>query len=233
MLAGVLGIPALDWFDDEFGGLKDSIQSNIIKMCGNNKALATTIMYGMPALLNINLSSRAGLADVIPTEGINFAGPLVSKLYQLKRDGLRWMYQGGDWANVLRDVSPGLYNLVAASRGETYDRRGRINDRYTTMWDRILRAVGFRSVDESVNSDVQRIIRNQKSKRTQEEQGAIDAAIKNPTSANLAKLKELGIDPKRYKTEKEKKGTTKNDRTAKSVPKRQKNDYDYLLNFAR
>ena len=233
MLAGVLGIPALDWFDDEFGGLKDSIQSNIIKMCGNNKALATTIMYGMPALLNINLSSRAGLADVIPTEGINFAGPLVSKLYQLKRDGLRWMYQGGDWANVLRDVSPGLYNLVAASRGETYDRRGRINDRYTTTWDRILRAVGFRSVDESINSDVQRIIRNQKSKRTQEEQGAIDAAIKNPTSANLAKLKELGIDPKRYKTEKEKKGTTKNDRTAKSVPKRQKNDYDYLLNFAR
>ena len=190
-------------------------------------------MYGMPALLNINLSSRAGLADVIPTEGINLAGPLASKLYQLKRDGNRWMYQGGDWANLLRHVSPGLYNLVAASRGETYDKRGRINDRYTTTWDRILRAVGFRSVDESINSDVQRIIRNQKSKRTQEEQGAIDAAIKDPSSKNLAKLKGLGISPKRFKDEKAKKGTTKNDRTAKSVPKRQKNDYDYLTNFAK
>ena len=232
MLAGMMGIPALDWFDDEMGGLKDGIQSFIIKHVGNKYA-AEAIMYGMPALLGMNLSSRAGLSDVIPTEGIDFTGPLASKLYQLKRDGTRWAFQGGDWATVLRDVSPGLYNLVAATRGETYDRRGRVNDRYTTTRDRIMRAVGFKSTDESVSTDVQRIVRDQKSKRTEEEQGAIDAAIKDPSSKNLAKLKELGIDPKRFKAEKEKKGTTKNDRTAKSVPKKQKQDYDYLLNFAK
>ena len=232
MLAGVLGIPALDWFDDEFGGLKDDIQSFIIRSVGNKK-LAEVIMYGMPALAGMNLSSRAGLSDVIPTQGIDLTGPLASKLYQLKRDGTRWLYQGGDWATVLRDVSPGMYNLVAAYRGETYDRRGRVNDRYTTTWDRIMRAVGFKSTDESISTDVQRIIRNQKSKRTTEEQGAIDAAIKDPSSKNLAKLKELGISPKRFQDEKAKKGTTKNERTSKSVPKRQRQDYDYLLNFAQ
>ena len=170
---------------------KDELQKAIIHLCGGNKRLAVSLMYGIPAAFNINLSSRAGMSDVIPTSLGDFAGPTISKSVRLAQDLL-----GGDYANALRDVNPGLYNLYAAGTGESRGKRDRLNDRYVTAWDRILRAVGFRSVDETIPTDMQRIISRDKAAATKERQEAQDAYIQNPTSENKQRLKDLGIKEK-------------------------------------
>ena len=72
LLCGAMGVPALDWLDEIFGEktgfyTKDELQKAIVHLCGGNKRLAVSLMYGIPAAFNINLSSRAGMSDVIPT----------------------------------------------------------------------------------------------------------------------------------------------------------------------
>ena len=233
LLCGAMGVPALDWLDEIFGEktgfyTKDELQKTIIHLCGGNKRLATVFMYGLPAALNINLSSRAGLSDVIPTSLGDFAGPALSKSVRLAQDTL-----GGDWANALRDVNPGLYNLYAAGMGESRGKRGRLNDRYTTLWDRALRAVGFRSVDETVPTDMQRIISRDKAKLTKERQEAQDAYIENPTSENKQRLRDLGVSDKTVQKEAEKKNQTREERTQGTVPKKEKERYQTLTDFMK
>lgn len=233
LLAGAMGIPALDWLDDFLGERsgfysKDELQKIILKVTGGNKLLAVVAMYGAPALANINMSNRAGLSDVIPTSIGDFAGAALSKTGRLIQD-----LSGGNYASALRDVSPGLYNLYAAGSGESYGKRGRLNDRYVGVWDRILRAVGFRSVDESAPVDMQRIISHEKSQASKEKQEAQDAYIKNPSGENAAKLKALGVDPKAVKKEQSKKGMTREQRMEQTVPKKDKARYQQYIDFAK
>ena len=233
LVAGALGFPALDFLDDVLGrwlGIypKDEIQKAIIKLTGGNKKLAAVAMYGVPALLNANLSNRVGLPDVVPTSLGDLAGAWLSKPVRFAQD--MW---DGSYANALRDVSPGLYNLYAAGSGESYGKRGRLNDRYVTVWDRILRAVGFRSVDESAPVDMQRIISHEKSQASKEKQEAQDAYIKNPSGENAAKLKALGVDPKAVKKEQSKKGMTREQRMEQTVPKKDKARYQQYIDFAK
>ena len=232
LLCGAMGVPALDWLDEIFGEktgfyTKDELQKAIIHLCGNKK-LAVSLMYGIPAAFNINLSSRAGLSDVIPTSLGDFAGPTISKSVRLAQDLL-----GGDYANALRDVNPGLYNLYAAGMGESRGKRDRLNDRYVTAWDRILRAVGFRSVDETIPTDMQRIISREKSAATKERQEAQDAYIKDPTSENKQRLKDLGIKEKDVQKEAQKKNQTREERTQGTVPKKDKDKYKPLTDFMK
>lgn len=233
LLCGAMGVPALDWLDEIFGEktgfyTKDELQKAIIHLCGGNKRLAVSLMYGIPAAFNINLSSRAGMSDVIPTSLGDFAGPTISKSVRLAQDLL-----GGDYANALRDVNPGLYNLYAAGTGESRGKRDRLNDRYVTAWDRILRAVGFRSVDETIPTDMQRIISRDKAAATKERQKAQDAYIQNPTSENKQRLKDLGIKEKDVQKEATKKNQTREERTQGTVPKKDKDKYKPLTDFMK
>lgn len=232
MLCGAMGIPALDWLDDILGEKlgwaypKDAIQKFFI----NNfpKPVAKMLMYGGAAVLNANLSNRAGLSDVIPTSLGDFAGPTLSKSARFISD-----LHDGAWANALRDVSPGLYNMYAAGTGESRGKRDRLNDRYVTAWDRILRAVGFRSVDETIPTDMQRIISREKSAATKERQEAQDAYIQNPTSENKQRLKDLGIKEKDVQKEATKKNQTREERTQGTVPKKDKDKYKPLTDFMK
>ncbi|WP_294152490.1 hypothetical protein [uncultured Selenomonas sp.] len=140
---------------------------------------------------------------------------------------------GGDYANALRDVNPGLYNLYAAGTGESRGKRDRLNDRYVTAWDRILRAVGFRSVDETIPTDMQRIISRDKAAATKERQEAQDAYIQNPTSENKQRLKDLGIKEKDVQKEATKKNQTREERTQGTVPKKDKDKYKPLTDFMK
>ncbi|MCI7540600.1 MAG: zeta toxin family protein [Veillonellaceae bacterium] len=233
LLCGAMGVPALDWLDEIFGEktgfyTKDELQKAIIHLCGGNKRLAVSLMYGIPAAFNINLSSRAGMSDVIPTSLGDFAGPTISKSVRLAQDLL-----GGDYANALRDVNPGLYNLYAAGTGESRGKRDRLNDRYVTAWDRILRAVGFRSVDETIPTDMQRIISREKSAATKERQDAMDDYLKNPTSENKQRLKDFGIKEKDVQKEATKKNQTREERTQGTVPKKDKDKYKSLTDFMK
>jgi hypothetical protein len=128
------------------------------------RALAKAAMYGLAApTTGVDISSRAGLADVIPSKARDIGGPSITRTASLAAD----LFQG-KWADALRDVSPGLYNQYAAWIAEhSTGTRGRVNNYYDSFYDKALRAIGFKSVDESIDSDIQRITSMRKKEATE------------------------------------------------------------------
>ena len=223
MTCGLLGIPFLNWPDDTlqtFVGWspKDHMQESIMTAAGDSKEgkmLANVAMYGLASVGGINISSRAGLSDVIPTRMLDVGGATFGKTVNLGFD-----LAAGNIPNAVRDVSPGLYNILMATYwGESEGKRGRTMTRYEDAWSRILRGAGFRSVKESNVADVERIMKRNNKKKQQEEQEAIDAYIENPSGANGMRLKELGISAKRVQAEREKKKMDRTERLTSGMSK--------------
>lgn len=232
LAAGLMGLPMLDFFDkwpfDE--KLKLSVEECLMEAAGDNplgKKLATAALFGVAAAVpGIDLSNRAGLSDVIPTRGSDLMGPALSKVANLISDSLK-----GNGMSAIRDVSPGIYNILAASRGYSEGKRGRVNDRYNTFYDRVLRAMGFKSTDERVNSDIDRIVNMRKKKETQEKQDAIDAYLDNPSAENARRLKALGVKPKTVADERKKKQQSRRERTQSGMSKPKQQENERLMQF--
>lgn len=232
LTAGLMGLPMLDFFDKwPFDGkLKLSVEECLMEAAGDNplsKKLATAALFGVAAVIpGIDLSDRAGLSDVIPTSFSDLKGPALSKTANLISDLLK-----GNGMSAIRDVSPGIYNIVAAARGYSEGKRGRVNDRYNTFYDRVLRAMGFKSTDERVNSDIDRIVNMRKSKEAQEKQDAIDAYLENPSTENASRLRELGVKPKAVADERKKKQQNRRERTQSGMSKPKQQENERLMQF--
>ncbi|MBQ7630637.1 MAG: hypothetical protein IJS81_10570, partial [Selenomonadaceae bacterium] len=220
LMCGLMGLPFLDWLDDLFGekfGLfpKDFLQKTAIKgsqaFFGDNelgRMAGKIAMYGAPAAFNIDISKRAGLSAIMPEDLwsllLGATGSTVTGFTKNVFDGVVNDTDGA-YLNALRSISPGVYNFYAAFEGETLGTRGRKTSVYESMYDRIIRGAGFKSVDESLATDIQRITYNERDKLTKEKQRAVDAFIKEPTAANAKILKELGVKPDTVKKERERK----------------------------
>lgn len=195
------------------------------------KAIGKTILYGLGAsTLGIDISSRAGLSDVVPTSGKDLMGASISKPVSFISDFFK-----GDKAAMIRDFSPGIYNQYAAwIAGESTGKRGRVNNTYDTFYDKLLRAIGFKSTEERVDSDIARIVTMRQTNRSEERQKAIDDYIADGSTENFLKLKKLGITAQQIKEERAKKKMDKLER-AKAVgskPSRRKNIDSDLYSFA-
>ena len=238
LICGLGGIPALDWLDEIFNeklGLfpKDFLQKLCIQgsreIFGDNEAgrtIGKIAMYGAPALLNVDVSKRAGLANMVPQD---MYGAAISKVFGAGTNMVK-----GDYANALRSVSPGLFNIYAATvAGETKGARGRKVSIYEDVWGRIIRGIGFNSVDESLATDIQRINYNERDEKVKEDQRAIDAYIEDPSPENLKLLKELKIKPDRVKEERKKKQLDRKGRLEQNMTKAERKRNQYLLDFAK
>ena len=225
-MCGLLGLlPAIDWLDDfihELTGLspKDAVQKNIMKLAGDSdfwKSAGKVAMYGGGSLLGIETAKRAGMADIMPQSFTDFMlGATGSKIKGFTENiikGLVGTEEEGAYANALRNVSPGLFNIYAATSGEILGNRGRRMNVYEDMDDRIIRGIGFKSVDEAMAGDIQRITSRDREQLNREKQKAVDAYILEPTSENLKRIKELGIKP--------------------DVVKKERQQNKYLFDFAR
>jgi hypothetical protein len=230
LTAGLLQVPLFDWWDKLFGG-KDKIQKYIMEATGDSplaRQLAITAMYGLAANAGVDMSRRVGLADVIPSEGKNLVPPAINKPISFAQD-----MAAGNYANAVRDVSPGLYNQYAAwVAGASEGSRGRTNGVYDDMYSKMLRAAGFTSTDERIASDIQRITYNQKDEKAKEKQKAIDEFIDNPTNENAKRLKELGVKPSTVKKERERKKRSKLDRIKVDMSKEEMKRNKDLFRFA-
>lgn len=194
------------------------------------RMVGKVMMYGAPALANIDVSKRAGLASILPqdTAGLLF-GATGSTIW-----GTGTNLAQGNYANALRSFSPGLFNIYSAAwAGETKDARGRKVSVYEDAWDRIVRGMGFKSVDESLAADLTRINFNERGDKTRTEQRAIDDYIENPSPENLKRLKELKIKPDRVKEERKKKKLDRMERLGKNMTKVERKRNQYLLGFAK
>lgn len=237
LAAGLCGLPALDWLDQLLAwvlGIKSpklAAQAAIMEAAGGTpmgKFIGRMAMYGLPsALVGVDLSTRVGLSDVVPTDLKNFLPPLATKIPQFMHD----IFSDAK-INAVRDFSPAIYNQIAAwGTGESYGKRGRVNTEYNTFYDKLLRSIGFKSTDERIDSDIRRITSQRRSELTQKKQDAVDAYINNPTSENKKKLKDLGIKDSTVEKERQRKKEDSYNRTRSGMTKKEAAENKQLLDF--
>lgn len=236
LAAGLCGLPALDWLDEVLGWVfgkspKLAAQEAIMEAAGGKpmgKFIGRMAMYGLPSsLVGVDLSSRVGMSDVVPTKLKNFLPPLATKIPQFMQD----IFSEAK-INAVRDFSPAIYNQIAAwGTGKSYDKRGRINAEYNTFYDKLLRSIGFKSTDERVDSDIRRITSERRSELTKKKQEAVDAYIAHPTPQNMQKLKDLGVKDSTVKKERERKKEDSYNRTKGGMTKKEAQENQQLLNF--
>ena len=111
--------------------------------------------------------------------------------------------------------------------------RGRRMSVYEDLNDRIIRGIGFKSVDEAMAGDIQRITSRDREQLNREKQQAVDAYISEPTSENLKRIKELGIRPDNVKKERQRKKLDKLERIDFGETKKERQQNQYLFDFAR
>ena len=231
---GLMGLPAIDWLNEMMDGkLKPNIQKWIMEASGNSdvgKFIGKAALYGLAApTIGIDISSRAGLSDVVPTKAKDLIGAAPGKAISLVEDIFN-----GNGANAIRDVSPGIYNQYAAwMAGKSEGKRGRTNNTYDSFYDKALRSMGFKSTKERVDLDTNIIINNMKKKKTDTRQQAIDDYLDNPTTENAKQLKKLNIKPDVVKKEREKKKMDRLGRTEKGISKKDRAATKAITDFAK
>lgn len=191
------------------------------------KPLAKIGMYGIGTFANIDITSRVGIGDAVPDDLQSIFGPAASTLFNVAKSA----YGGDNWTKQVRNISPGLGNLLMAAQGNSVGKRGRVTQEYTTPYQRLLRGMGFQSTDESDSYLIQSILSSEKKKASSKKQQLIDEYIANPTGENARKLKSAGIKPSTVKAEQKKKQLDTQGRTEISMNKNDKKQYKYLLDW--
>ena len=142
------------------------------------------VMYGLPAaFFNVDVSQRVGMSDVIPGTGPDYnkdENPIIqgmSKWGGAVGGTAAQFYSSmtkGDTLGMVRSISPGAYNIIAAGIGQTRDSRGRVTTQYDDVYSRIIRGMGFKSADESLAADAMSIKYYEMDQGSKEKKALID-----------------------------------------------------------
>lgn len=202
----------------------------MMEWAGNNadrKALVNVANYGAGAIVGVDISQRVGLKGVVPeTSNIVTGGPLGSTTVQLAKAVLN-----GDANGAMKAISPAAGNIYGAVAGYNTDSKGRKTVDYDTR-DRIVRGLGFRTVKEANATDAQGIIYNYKEQKKNDRAKAKSEYLKDPSSGNRQKLKEMGYSDKEIKALKDDKKSTRVERSqvglSKEDKKKLKPVFDYV-----
>lgn len=166
-----------------------------------------TLLYGGLSNVGIDISSRVGMADIIPGFGVDYnkdANPVIKNIEKFggaTGGTIAQFYLNatkGDNLGMLRAISPGMYNMYTAAIGESRDGRGRITTKYDDAMSRIIRGMGFKSTNEAIDTELGSLKYYNMNKTSKEKQNAIDDYLDaEERKENLApyakKLKELGV----------------------------------------
>lgn len=202
----------------------------MMEWAGNNadrKALVNVANYGAGAIVGVDISQRVGLKGVVPeTSNIVTGGPLGSTTVQLAKAVLN-----GDANGAMKAISPAAGNIYGAVAGYNTDSKGRKTVDYDTR-DRIVRGLGFRTIKEANATDAQSIVYNYKEQKKNDRAKAKSEYLKDLSSGNRQKLKEMGYSDKEIKALKDDKKSTRVERSqvglSKEDKKKLKPVFDYV-----
>ena len=239
MLVGpVLGMLLKFLFDADGDDWETVLKNETFKAAAGNKALEAGVKaawYGGFSFAGVDISKRAGIGDFgsfgqMPKtfwEAFFTAfGPGGNKLYNTVVKAME-----RDPIGAIQATSPGLGSVIAATLGHKEDSRGRIKTVYEGAYDRVVRGLGFRTMDEAMDSDVKRISNDLKKDKGADKRRAIDRYIDDPTPQNLQRLRDLGVKMQSVREEMRKKELTDVDRARKSMTRRDRRDTDYLNDY--
>lgn len=223
----LLSLLKLFGFDDP----EKEAKRAMMEWAGNNpdrKALVNVANYGAGAIVGVDISQRVGLKGVVPeTSNIVTGGPLGSTTVQLAKAVLN-----GDTNGAMKAISPALGNIYGAVAGYNTDSKGRKTVGYDIK-DRIVRGVlGFRTIREANATDAQSIVYNYKEQKKNDRAKAKSEYLKDPSSSNRQKLKEMGYSDKEIKALKDDKKSTRVERSQVGLSKEDKEKlkpvFDYV-----
>lgn len=199
---------------DDDNDLAEEIKAEMMKWAGTDpmkRRLVNTVLYGILANANINISERVGMSNAFSGEYYGnkpessagallqlLGGPLVSTVYNVATQ-----IGNHNPIETIKAVSPSLGNMLQAVVGETRTTHHRVGTVYEDMYSRIMHGLGFRSVDETNNSFVNSYLYKQQKQAQDDKKDAMDAYIRNPSSENRQRMTSLGVTDKTFKTYKE------------------------------
>lgn len=213
-----------------FGDPEKEAKRAMMEWAGNNpdrKALVNVANYGAGSLAGVDISQRVGLKGAVPeTSNIMTGGPLGSTTVQLAKAVLN-----GDTNGAMKAISPAAGNIYGAVAGYNTDSKGRKTVDYDTR-DRIARGLGFRTIKEANATDAQSIVYNYKEQKKNDRAKAKSEYLKDPSSGNRQKLKEMGYSNKEIKALKDDKKSTRVERSQAGLSKEDKKKlkpvFDYV-----
>ena len=187
----------------------DEIKAEALRWAGKDpvkKAIVNASIYGVLApVFGIDVSKRIGISgafsgeffgaqkpeSVLDVLGMQLGGPMASTAVNMANQ-----IHNGNPIEALKAFSPALGNMAQAMVGVSRTTRHRVKSRYETTYDRIIHAMGFRSVDESNNSFITSYEFDRKDAETHAKQEAIMDYIDDPSEANRQRINALGIKDK-------------------------------------
>ena len=187
----------------------DEIKAEALRWAGKDsvkKAIVNAAIYGVLApTFGIDVSKRIGISGAFSGEffgaqkpesvggmlAMQLGGPAVNTAVNMQHQ-----LHNGNPIEALKAFSPALGNMAQAMVGVSRTTRHRVKSRYETAYDRIIHALGFRSVDESNNSFITSYEFDRKDAETHAKQEAIMDYLDDPSEANRQRINALGIKDK-------------------------------------
>ena len=187
----------------------DEIKAEALRWAGKDpvkKAIVNASIYGVLApVFGIDVSKRIGISgafsgeffgaqkpeSVLDVLGMQLGGPMASTAVNMANQ-----IHNGNPIEALKAFSPALGNMAQAMVGVSRTTRHRVKSRYEATYDRIIHAMGFRSVDESNNSFITSYEFDRKDAETHAKQEAIMDYLDDPSEANRQRINALGIKDK-------------------------------------
>ena len=233
----------ISWLDNDDKDFAEELQAEAMRWAGNDegkKRLVNSLIYGVLANANIDVSQRVGLNNAFSgkvygeapnnTWGMlaaTLGGPFGSTVQSVHREIVN-----NNPIETIKAVSPAAGNILQAVVGETRTTHHRVGTRYETDYDRLIHALGFRSVNESNAAFVRSYEYRESQNATERKKYLMDEYLDNPTTENYKECVAAGITKKRLKQYQEQREMDANERGfGKSKKKKQDADQTRLRRF--
>ena len=208
------------FFSDLFGfaagdddkDFAQEVKAEVLRWAGKDpvkKAIAETALYGILApTFGLDISGRIGMSNAFGGEFYGAQKPeSVSDMAIQQLGGpalnsvvnFRAQLKQGNPIEALKAISPALGNMAQAWAGESRTTRHRVNTRYDSTYDKLVHALGFRSVEESKNAFIMHYEYEQNGKAAQIKREAIQDYIADPSDENRRTINALGITERQIK----------------------------------
>ncbi len=240
MLAAMVAAASGDDYDDPDLYLK----KKCYQWAGNDpfwKGFLHVGFYGFPALGGVNVGRRVGIGDFggdvsktlrgerygydLGDFAVSLAGGILAQsILQASTQ-----YNQGNTIEAIKAMSPAVGNLAQAIVGERKTTRGRLATKYTSTNERVMKALGFMPLDETIENEKTRMIKEERGVNTKTDTKLIDAYIRAKENNDkeemyrlLEKLEKRKISLKRVTNEEKRKKQTQLDRAIENAASKRK-----------
>jgi hypothetical protein len=250
LLAGIWGVPFVDLFGTLLGGLLGEDWEKEMKKATfewasrgmlpqESKALVKWLWYG--GIPGMDIAGRVGIGGFGTTRMPKDVREGLGRMFGVTGDTvynvIRQTAQGNN-IEAIKAITPGVGNILQAVAGETKGKRGRTQTRYEEPMSRVIKALGFMPIEESVRRDRDWVINTEKQRIKDEVAEAIDDYIRavesNDTAAKQKaskRLSELKVSPLQVMQERKRKRMTNTERTESLIPKKYRSEFRDIQAF--